>query len=194
MATAELTDAGAGLVRCPFTILIDTAEKSPFTFDGIRARSFVDKDLRRYVVRTERRYLGIGMGDYSIDGLEGRVAIERKSVQDFQGTLLGWPSDAETAGSNGRQIDRRGRFKTELIKLSHMQFKAVVVEGTLEECLDTVKSWGTRTADENAKYLWSTYLSWSQRYRVPWYFCAGKQTAAVTAFRIMEKAWDLSRK
>ena len=91
MAVAnELIDAGPGLVRCPFTILIDRQEKAPFSFAEIRARSFIDKDQRLYVPCVERRYLGVGMGDYSLAGYEGRIGIERKSLADFQGTLLGW--------------------------------------------------------------------------------------------------------
>ena len=49
-------EAGPGLVRCPFVILIDKQEKAPFSFDGLRARSFIDKDQRIYQPRTERRY------------------------------------------------------------------------------------------------------------------------------------------
>ena len=67
MATADLIEVAPGLVRCPFTILIDKQEKAPFSFDGLRARSFVDREMREYQPRTERRFLGIGMGDYSIE-------------------------------------------------------------------------------------------------------------------------------
>jgi hypothetical protein len=186
-ATVTLESAGPDLVRTPFTVLVDKAEKAPWTFSGIRARSFIDKEMRTYIVRTERRYLGIGQGDYSIDGFAGCVGIERKSVDDFRGTLLGWPyEDEETGGT----VDRRGRFKTELRKLAAMECKAVVVEGTLDECLDSCPGWGTRTGPENAKYLLATYLSWSQQFRVPWYFCQDKQDAAVLAFRLMEHFWD----
>jgi hypothetical protein len=191
-----IAEIGPGLVRCPFTILIDNREKAPWNFSGLQARSFIDKDQREYVVRTETRYLGIGQGDYSILGFEGRVAIERKSVEDFQGTLLGWPTDVETATESGgrREIDRRGRFKSELRKLQAMACKAIVIEGTLPDCLATCPQWGVRSASENAKYLMATYLAWSQEFRVPWIFCDGKEMAAATAFRIMEQFWHRNRK
>ena len=81
MAVAnELIDAGPGLVRCPFTILIDRQEKAPFSFAEIRARSFIDKDQRLYVPCVERRYLGVGMGDYSLAGYEGRSVELKKSL------------------------------------------------------------------------------------------------------------------
>jgi hypothetical protein len=190
-------EAGPDLVRCPWVILVDKAEKAPFNFSGLRARSFIDAEQREYVIRTDRRYLGIGQGDYTIEGFEGRIAIERKSMADFQGTLLGWPVDSETvlaSGSGRREIDRRGRFKSELRKLQAMEIKAVVVEATLGECLAGCPQWGVRTGPENAKYLFSTFLAWSQQFRVPWIFCDDREDAAVTAFRIMEQFWDRHRK
>lgn len=189
----QAVEAGPGLVWCPFTILIDKAEKAPWSFSGITARSFIDSDQREYVVRTERRYLGIGMGDYSIDGFQDRIAIERKSAADFQGTLLGWPVEIETiiqSGSGHREIDRRGRFKNELRKLAALQNKAVIVEATLGQCLETCPQWGKRTGSENAKYLYSTYLAWQQQFRVPWIFCDDRRMAELTAFRILEQFWD----
>lgn len=191
----KLEEAGPGLVRSPFTVLVDKAEKAAFTFDGIEARSFIDKDQRRYLVRTERRYLGIGQGDYSLAGFEGRVAVERKSMDDFQGTLLGWPVDLDTAAASGgrREIDRRGRFKSELRKLQAMEARAVVVEATLGDCLRLCSAWGVRTATENAKYLYATYLSWSQQFRVPWIFCDDRRMAEVTTLRLLEHFWDRHR-
>lgn len=186
----KLIEAGPGLVRCPFTVLVDKAEKAPWSFAGLRARSFIDPDQRLYVVDTERRYLGVGMGDYSIDGFAGRIAIERKSVADFQATLLGWPRDAETAAGNTTEIHRRGRFKSELRRLQTMQAKAVIVEATLGECLSQCPQWGKRSGPENAKYLYATYLAWQQQFRVPFIFCDDREMAAVTAFRIMEQFWD----
>lgn len=186
----KLIEAGPGLVRLPWLILVDKAEKAPWSFADIRSRSCIDKDMRLYVPRTERRYLGVGMGDYSIDGFQDRIAIERKSVADFQGTLLGWPKEAETEAGNVTEIHRRGRFKSELRRLQAMHCRAVIVEAPLHECLNSCPQWGVRTAEENGKYLYGTYLSWSQQFRVPWYFCADRRMAEVTCLRIMEQFWD----
>jgi hypothetical protein len=196
---SALIEAGPDLVRCPFTVLIDKAEKAPFSFCGLRARSFIDPSMRRYVVHTERRYLGIGMGDYSLDGFQGRVAIERKSLEDFQGTLLGWPQDASDPAvtadwDSRRQVHRRARFKSELRKLQAMECKAVVVEATLGQCLDLAPCWGVRSSSENRKYLFSTYMAWQQEFRVPWIFCDEREMAAVMCFRILEKFWHRHRK
>lgn len=190
--SAKLSEAGPDLVHCPFTILIDKQEKAPFSFDGLRARSFVDKDMRQYLPKTERRFLGIGMGDYSILGYEGRVAIERKSMADWQGTLLGWRHEVESAGGAGWSIDvdRRARFKRELGKLAAMECKAVVIEASFGECLSNAPSWGVRTSAENAKYLHSTYIAWQQEFPgVPWIFCDDRRMAEITTFRILEQYW-----
>lgn len=192
-----LVESAPGCIRSPFVILIDKAEKAPFCFDGLRSRSFIDKDMREYCpVRTERRFLGIGMGDYSIDGYQGRVAIERKSMVDFQGTLLGWRHEVEAGGPGGwsHDIDRRARFKRELGNLAAMECKAVIVEATLGQCLEFAPTWGVRTAGENAKYLHSTYLSWQDEFPVPWIFCDDKELATVTCFRILEKFWARTAK
>lgn len=193
---AVLIETAPGCVRTPFTILIDKAEKAPWTFAGIRARSFVDKEMRVYHPQIDRRYLGIGMGDYTLEGFEGRVGIERKSMADFQATLLGWPVDAESAAAEGkvREVNRRGRFKSELRKLAAMECRAVIVEATLGECIDECVQWGVYTADQNRKLLYSTFLAWSQQFRVPWYFLRDKEEAAQTAFRIMEKFWSHHKK
>lgn len=194
MTSSELAaiDAGPFFVRTPFTILIDKAEKNPFGFTDIRSRSFIDKDQRHYLPRTEPRYLGIGMGDYSLDGYQDRIAIERKSLADFQGTLLGWekkPDTDEPWDTTGAP-DRRARFKRELAKLAAMECSAIVVEASLSDVLNYAPEWGKRTASENAKYLLSTTIAWQQEFRgVPWLFMEDRRLAEITAFRILEQWW-----
>ena len=52
--------------------MADTREQEVYTFDAAR-------------VTTVRRALPAG--DYSLDGLEDRVAIERKTVEDLVSTM-----------------------------------------------------------------------------------------------------------
>jgi hypothetical protein len=182
-------EVAPGFIHTPFVILIDKAEKAPFAFDGLRARSFIDKDMREYLPRTERRFLGIGCGDYSLDGYEGRVGIERKSMADWQGTLLGWEREQE-AGPWTINVDRRKRFKRELSTLAKMECKAVIIEASFGQCLEEVPQWGTRTAGENAKYLHATAIAWQEEFPgVPWLFCDTRELAAITCFRMLEQFW-----
>lgn len=80
--------------------MIDTREQRPWTFEP------------RQVVVCRR---GLPAGDYSLEGLEGRVAIERKSLGDFVDTVIhNWL-----------------RFRKELNRLSGYDVAAVVVEADL---------------------------------------------------------------
>lgn len=78
-------------------VVVDTREQLPYEFDhGI----------------FEVTSAALASGDYSLAGFETRVAIERKSLSDFLGSI--------TAG--------RDRFFRELERLSRLEFAAVVVE------------------------------------------------------------------
>ena len=67
----------------PVTLIVDTREQEPYSFDS------------RLVV-VERRALPAG--DYSVAGMEGVVAVERKTLDDFVSTV----------------IHQRARFRREL--------------------------------------------------------------------------------
>ena len=76
------------MINCPFTILIDTGESRPFTFQDIK--SDANQNLRPFAVRTKRACLGRhpdSLGDYTIDGAFGFVAVNQLChVNSFQGT------------------------------------------------------------------------------------------------------------
>lgn len=84
------------------TIIIDTREQRGYTFE--------EKNVRR---------AALPAGDYSVEGYENLIAIERKSLDDWIGTLL----------------HARGRFGRELTKLKSYAFAAVVIEATPEDIL-----------------------------------------------------------
>jgi len=193
--TTAPVEVAPGCIRTPFTILIDKAEKAEWFFTGLRARSCIDKEMREYLPRTERRFLGIGMGDYSLDGYQGRVHIERKSMADFQGTLLGWRKETETDEGWHIDNDRRARFKRELKQLAAIECKAVIIEATLDDCLENAPCWGKRSESQNAMYLNQTYLAWQQEFPgVPWIFRRDRRLAEITAFRIFEQFWHRTAK
>lgn len=91
----------------PFTVVIDGNEKAPYSFDNI---PFLAKDRGPVHIPTVRKHLKTG--DYSIEGMEEMVAVERKSLVDLFGTLGG----------------NRDRFERELARLQAMEFAAVIVE------------------------------------------------------------------
>jgi len=69
-----------GLVVCPFTIICDSREQLPYEFSGMEWGAG-----ETCVVPTVVR--GLAQGDYSIQGLEDRIAIERKSLDDLYGSV-----------------------------------------------------------------------------------------------------------
>ncbi len=86
-------------------VVVDTREQLPYQFDPER-------------VSTVRRALPAG--DYSLVGFETRAAIERKSLDDFVGTV----------------IRARFRFEHELLSLAGYELGCVVVEASMADVLE----------------------------------------------------------
>lgn len=123
------------------TVIVDTREQLPFTFDPAAFR----------VVRR-----ALPAGDYSVEGGEHRVAIERKSLDDYVASV----------------IAHRERFGRELQKLAALELGCVVVEGSLE---DVVAKRYRSGAHPNA-VLGATVSIVADR-RVPVFFCSDRQLA-----------------
>lgn len=170
-------------VACPFTIVIDSREKRPFSFDGLRANA----DLGHRPISVEKVVTGIPSGDYTIrltvdlGGLvvpvdwSHRIAVERKSLADLFGTVL----------------DGRERFEKELGRLNEMQsFACVVVEGQLSDVLSYVTPGPVITSHEvRAMRVDRSIQAWQQRFpRVHWRFEPGRRRAEEATFRILERA------
>lgn len=175
----QITEDEDDAVVCPFTVLIDSNEQQPFAFLGIR--SDADQQYRPMIVRTEWRSLGRHpnqLGDYSVGGFVGRVHVERKSVNDLQGTLLDFG-----AGRN------RERFEQELANLAGIQAALVVVEGTTPAVLAKENDRRKREHRQVAKQLHRSIIALMQDYRVPWYFAGTRREAEISTFRFLERFW-----
>lgn len=121
-----------------FTVVVDTREQNGYSFS----------------CPTVRRKLNAG--DYSVEGLEDRVAVERKSLADFVSTV----------------IHARKRFYAELEKLARLDHACVVVEATLRDVLKGAYPGG---AHPNA--ILGAAVSISVDWCVPVHFCGDRQTA-----------------
>ncbi len=87
-------------------IIVDTREQRPWTFEGERPAFTLTRAK-------------LESGDYSVAGFERRIAIERKSIDDFCGTVL----------------NDRPRFYAELERLRAYDFRAVIVEASVREIM-----------------------------------------------------------
>jgi DNA excision repair protein ERCC-4 len=125
----------------PATIIIDTREQEPYSFDPRLAA-------------TVRRALPAG--DYSVAGLEQRVAVERKSLDDFVSTV----------------IHARRRFREELRRLAEYRAACVVVEGGVA---DVLLQHYRGEAHPNA--VVGNALSIILDFGVPVFFCGNRQAA-----------------
>lgn len=86
-------------------VIIDSREQAPFSF---QAECYTGTTTATGTLDT---------GDYSLAGLEDKIAIERKSLPDFVACL-------------GRE---RERFQRELQRAAALDAFAVVIEGTWEQ-------------------------------------------------------------
>ena len=125
----------------PATVIIDTREQEPYSFDPRLATA-----VRR----------ALPAGDYSVDGLEACVAVERKTLDDFVSTV----------------IHNRARFREELRKLTGYQAACVVVEAGL---IDVLQKRYRGDAHPNA--VLGNALSLILDYRVPVFFCTTRQAS-----------------
>jgi hypothetical protein len=143
----------------PFVILVDGREKSPWHFKSIPSKS--DSNL---IVQT--KYAHLKTGDYTIEGMESVISIERKSKPDAYMSF----------GIN------RGRFEKELERLSEMRYAAVIFES---DWTDLVRQ--PPHSDFNPRSMFGSIVAWSQRYGVQFWPMPGKRAAELMAYSILER-------
>jgi len=125
----------------PFRIVADTREQAVYAFAGPTVHGRLDA------------------GDYSVEGFEHDVAVERKSLPDFAKTV----------------IHDRERFEQELAKLEHYAAACVVVEADLDRVLRGACAHELHGVSP-ASLLGAT-LDITLRRRVPVFWCGSRQAA-----------------
>ena len=123
------------------TLIADSREQEVYAFDPVQ----VDM-VRR----------ALPAGDYSIAGLETRVAVERKSMDDFVSTV----------------IRGRARFHRELALLQNYEAACVVVEADLSD----VFAGRYRSAAHPAS-VFGAVLSIILDFGIPVFFASDRQIA-----------------
>lgn len=122
-------------------LIADTREREVYSFDPLR-------------IDVMRRALAAG--DYSVAGLEDRVAVERKSLADFVQTV--------TRG--------RSRFRRELKRLQTYDAACVVVEADLTDVLA-----GRYRSGADPASVFGAIVSIVVDYGIPVFFCSDRQIA-----------------
>lgn len=86
-------------------VLIDTREQRPLSFQNYKNW-----------IASERRAT-LETGDYTVEGFEHLIALERKSLPDLVGTLM----------------HNRERFFAECERMTHFKWRAILVEASYED-------------------------------------------------------------
>ncbi|MEA3364861.1 MAG: ERCC4 domain-containing protein [Candidatus Hydrogenedentes bacterium] len=123
------------------TVVVDTREQEPYVFDP------------RCVAVTRR---ALPAGDYSIEGREDSVAVERKTLEDFVSTV----------------IRSRKRFTRELQRLAGYEAACIVVEADLSDILG-----GRYRSRAHPNAVLGTVLSIVVDFDIPVFFCSDRQAA-----------------
>jgi len=131
------------------SIIIDTREQLPFDFPGA-------------ITRTLRT------GDYSLDGLEDKICVERKSKADLFGSL-----------GHGR-----ARVEREFQRMAGFDYAAIVIEANLSDLLTPPPF-----SRMSPRVIINTLVSWSIKYKVHVYFAGCRRNAGALILRILEKYW-----
>lgn len=132
-------------------VIVDTREKDPYLFRG-------------YSVTVER--VGLPTGDYSIQGCEHLVAIERKSLPDLLGCL--------TAS--------RKRFIEELVRAQRLKYFAVVVESDLVHLAA-----GNYRSAMNPNAAMQSIAAFMVRMKTPFIWCGSRKLGEYMTFSLLEK-------
>ena len=138
-------------------IIIDTREQKGYDFTSITPIPPLT------IIRT------LKTGDYSLDGFEDQITVERKSL-----------ADAFNSIGKGRE-----RFVRELERMAELNYSAVVIEA---EWNDIVRHPPTRSK-LNPKSVYSSIIAWQQRYGIHFWCCPGRAFAEKTTYRILERYW-----
>ena len=140
-----------------FKIVIDTREQNAFTFANIKPRP-------------EVIYKALSTGDYSLEGFEDRITIERKSLIDL-------------FGSTGQG---RKRLQREFERMRSFEYAALVIERNLGDIFKRTPAHSQMLP----KSVFRTLIAWSIRYGVYIWPCPDRSFAERTTHLLLEK-WYL---
>jgi len=133
-------------------ILADTREQIPYSFT-------------RWPVSVQTASLTTG--DYSLPGFEDKAAIERKSLDDLIGCLMG---------------KNRERFERELCRARSYELFAVVIEANLFQILN--KNYHSVM---NPDAVLQSIVAFHVRYKIPFLFAGDRIGGEYLTYSLLQK-------
>ncbi len=141
-----------------FTIIIDSREQRPYSFQNIQPEP------------PETVTQGLKTGDYSIVNLEDKVCVERKSLTDLFGSV-----------GTGRE-----RFEREMMRMSEMDYAALVIEANLSSIFTNPPG----RSKMNPRAVFRTLISWSQKYNVYMWPVWNREGAEKVTYLILKRFYN----
>lgn len=133
-------------------VIIDTREQTPYQFTR-----YPDVIVEPGTLTT---------GDYSLSGLEDRIALERKSLSDLTGTL-----------TSGRE-----RFQRECERGRGLDYFALVIEAAMED----VRTHNYRS-QMTPQSLLQTLAAYSVRYGMHIHWCGNRAGGEYMVYSLLSK-------
>lgn len=147
-----------------WVIITDTREILPW----FRGPVHIPGKSRTIVVHQTVKRATMKTGDYTIEGMEDQVTIERKSCNDLLGTV-----------TRGRR-----RFERELARLQEFRWSAVFVESDWQDIVTYALA--HTSLDPNS--IEGSILAWMVRFpKTHWVFRPTRQSAEVTAWKALDR-------
>lgn len=131
-------------------IIVDTREQAPFGFDKFECEVITGT---------------LATGDYSLAGLEDRCAVERKSLDDLLGCLVG---------------DGRERFERELARARGLDAFCVVVEASFQDMAE-----GRYRSKMKPHAALQSVLAFQVRHGCPFIWCGTRAGAKYATFHFL---------
>lgn len=149
----------------PFSIIRDTSEQHPFSFVGMRTDAA--RSGKSLIVKIKDASLETG--DYAIEGYETRMAVERKSLEDF----------LRCVGTD------RDRFEKQLTRLNNLERGYVVVEADWSRILE--KHEYSKVPPQS---ILGSIFAWQHRLpNIHWWMCPSRLFAEHATFQILRRFW-----
>ncbi len=166
-------------ILCPFTIAIDSREQCPFTFEGISANGINN----HRIVKVPTVWRGLPTGDYSIEGYESAIAIERKNLADLFSSF----------GKHGRE-----RFEREHVRMRAIVeaggFAAVIIEASWSDILNP--PWWVdgkpvgQCSRMHPKSIAGAINAWMMRYKTHYLPMETRRRAEIECFRLLSRFYS----
>ena len=151
-----------------FVIIEDTREKNGWDFDGF-------EECKATIQR------GLKTGDYTLEGLEDVLCIERKA------------STGELAMNLGK---KQKQFDAEIERMSEFRWAYILCEFSIDNLMQfpkgsTIPPRRWKYLRMNGKFMWRKICEYKEQYGIETLFCDTKENAEESAMQIFNRVSEM---